>query len=929
MAKRVFELARELGVTSKAVLQKCRAEGLDVKNHMTALSAGLSATIMDWFSDETSGTAVELTEHVDLDAEHKKAEAQKRRRKKAEAVEEAAAPAEAGEAPAEAVAVAEAPAEAPVVEAPVAEEAPGEVTEAAPVVGAPAEVSVIEAPVVEVEAAVAETVEPEAVPVAEVEAPVPEAEAPAEPEAPAETKAPGRAEAPKVVPNEPTRPEVIGPAGPQVVPTPAKMQGPRVVRFDGVEPEVVAPRRRSTFSSRPPMIGGGEPDTGDGAIGGKGPPGAGDRGKKGAAKRRSPRRKSGRAAEPGEGIRAWRDRDLAERSQRLAAATGGTLRRHRASVGQSKVKSGPNLVAGKVEVEEPITIRSLSAATGIRINEMIRKLMAQGVLATINSTLDTEQAEALAMDHGIELSIKAAVTAESMLTEVLAKRESGDRIPRAPIVTFLGHVDHGKTSLLDRIRSETVADGEDGGITQHIGSYRYDVGDQHVVFLDTPGHEAFTAMRARGANMTDVVVLVVAADDGVMPQTIEAINHAKAAGVPIVVALNKIDLPNANIQRALGQLAEYELHPREWGGEIEVIQTSAATGDGVDRLIETLSLEAELLELKADPEAPAEGYVIEARRNPSRGVIATLLVRDGTLSVGDLVLCGRAYGKIRAMTDDRGNAIKQAGPATPVEITGLDDVPLAGDRFHVVDSLDIAKGVAEDRRQRERTEALSAAPTRSLENIFERIVAGQSSELRLIVKADVQGSLEALLGSLAKQQNEEVRATVLHSGVGGITEGDVLLAEASDAIILGFGVVPDNRARVLAESKGVDIRTYRVIYQLLEDVQKAVTGMLAKEYAEEITGRAEVREIYKISRLGTIAGCNVQDGVITRNSKVRIIRDSVVIEEGRELDSLKRFKDDVREVRAGFECGLKLVGYDDIKVGDVIEAYRTVEVART
>jgi translation initiation factor IF-2 len=515
------------------------------------------------------------------------------------------------------------------------------------------------------------------------------------------------------------------------------------------------------------------------------------------------------------------------------------------------------------------------------------------------------------------------------MLEKLRSRPTGARQPRAPVVTFLGHVDHGKTSLLDRIRHAAVAAGEEGGITQGIGAYRYDVGGRQVVFLDTPGHEAFTAMRARGANMTDVVVLVVAADDGVMPQTVEALSHAKAAGVPIVVALNKIDLPNANVQRALGQLADQGLQPREWGGPTEVIRTSAVTGEGIDDLLEVLSLEAELLELKAAPDGPAAGWVVEALRDPNRGVVVRALVRDGTLKVGDIVLCGRASGRVRSLLDDRGRPLDRAGPATPVEVSGLDEVPSAGDRFYVVEDLAGAKQVAEDRRRRQRVEALTAPPpAASLDSIFQRIEAGEMSEVRLIVKVDVQGSLEALLGSLANQAAEEVKVAVLHSGVGGITEGDVLLAEASKAIILGFRVVPDLRARQLAEQVGVEIRTYRVIYQLLEDVQQAVHGLLAPETAEKVSGRAEVRQVFKISRVGAVAGCYVLEGVIPRNAKVRIIRDNVVIEDERVLDSLRRFKDDVREVRTGLECGLKVAGYDDIKEGDVLEFYQKVEVAR-
>ncbi len=584
---------------------------------------------------------------------------------------------------------------------------------------------------------------------------------------------------------------------------------------------------------------------------------------------------------------------------------------------------------GKVEIEEPITVKNLSATTGIKTADIIKKLMGLDVIATINQVIDHEQAETVVMEYGIDLMVRHAKTAEQELLEKLEAREIGEQSPRAPVVTFLGHVDHGKTSLLDHIRRTSVAEGEAGGITQHIGAYRYDHDDKHVVFLDTPGHEAFTAMRSRGANMTDVVVLVVAADDGVMPQTIEAINHAKAAKVPIVVALNKIDMPNANIQRALGQLAEYDLQPREWGGEVEVIQTSAVTGEGVDTLVETLSLEAELLELKAEQDASATGYVIEAEMDPGLGVVARLLVRNGTLRVGDVLLAGGGYGRIRQIKDSHSRIIEQAGPATPVEVSGLDEIPEAGDRFFVVDDIEQARTVAEDRKQRSRAELLAGSREQvTLENLFSQIEAGEASELAVIVKADVQGTAEALKSSLEKLSTDEIRLNVIHSAVGGISTGDVTLAEASNAIIIGFNVIPDAKARQLAELTGVDVRLYRVIYEIIEDIRRAMEEGLAPEVREELLGHAEVRQTFKVSRIGTIGGCYVTDGVVQRNAEVRIVRDNVVISDGRSLESLKRFKDDVREVRTGMECGVKLAGYDDIKEGDVLEFYQRVEVAR-
>ncbi len=893
-----------------------------MKNHMSALSAGLEATIREWFSEGAGQTAVETAEHVDLKAARKKAATQRRRRRKlaagaAEEQEQAEAAAE-EKPPVEAQQVAELREAVAVAEA---EQPRPEVVAGGPQAAAAVEA---EAPPAEAEeearpAATAAELEPAAVAEAgpQVEAP-PEA-GEAEPElAPVAEKPEG----PRAVPNKPKRPKIVKPAGPQVVPRPAKLQGPRVVRFVGVD-EVGAPRR----AGAPGVSAGPRPPTAPPSPGKAGRGAEVDERRK-RSKRRSPRRRGGRG-DVGDGLREWRDRDLIERSERLAAASGGTLRRHRAPVGRGRGEGQPATSAGKVDVEEPITVKSLSAATGIKIGDIIRRLMAQGAVATINQVLDRDAAETVAIDYGIELKVKAAKKAEDLLEAELARRTPGQLQPRAPIVTFLGHVDHGKTSLLDRIRHARVAEGEEGGITQHVGAYRYDVGDRHVVFLDTPGHEAFTAMRARGANMTDVVVLVVAADDGVMPQTIEAINHAKAAKVPIIVALNKIDLPNANVQRALGQLAEHGLQPRGWGGQTEVVQTSAVTGEGMDDLVETLSLEAELLELRADPSVPASGYVIEAERDSSRGVAVALLVREGVLRVGDAVLCGGAYGRVRTIVDDLGRSLQEAGPATPVEVTGLDEVPDAGDRFYVMADLGQARQVANERRQKARTDALAVAPQASLESMLGRIQAGETSELRLIVKADVQGSLEALLGSLERLGTDEVKLQVLHSGVGGISEGDVLLAEASEAVILGFRVVPDARARVLAEQKVVEVRTYRVIYQLIEDLEQAVQGMVAPEMVEEVVGRAEVREVFRISRIGSVAGCYVTEGMISRSIRVRLIRDNVVVEDERELDSLRRFKDDVREVRAGLECGMKIAGFDDVKVGDVIEAYRTVEVTAT
>jgi translation initiation factor IF-2 len=934
LATRVFELARELGVRSKEVLDKCRAEDIELKNHMAALSAGLEETIREWFSEVGGAhTAVETTEQVDL--EKAKAKAKKARRRKTKKQLEAEAEAQAVAKALEDAAEKEAStAEAVEAQGPAAEEKPAEAEE--PQTGGVGE------PVVEVEASQAET--SQEVPADEA---VEAVEAVEDKSSKAKKKTTKKSAKKTTTKDEKDEKEEkkeeekkpIMPAGPQVVPKPSQLKGPRVIR---VEQPDYAPRpqpRQPSPGQFPPRGGGrggsllderkrietASTDTRRGG-GRKSVPGATNK-----TTKRSPRRKGGGVAEVGEKLKEWRNKDMAERAERIAGAGGAQRRRRYAMGGGGKAATqGGGAKTGNVEIEAPITIKNLSATTGIKSGLIIKKLMEMGTLATINQTIETEQAETIMVDFGIKLVVAQPKTAEDELMEKLDAREKADLATRAPVVTFLGHVDHGKTSLLDRIRQTTVASGEAGGITQAIGAHRHDFEDKHVVFLDTPGHEAFTAMRARGANMTDVVVLVVAADDGVMPQTVEAISHAKAAGVPIVVALNKIDIPNANVQRALGQLAEHDLQPREWGGDTEVIKTSAETGEGIDELVELLSLEAEILELQAEASAPARGYVVESRIDPGRGILATLLNINGTLKVGDVLLAGRGFGRVRQLFDDKSKAIKEAGPSTPVLVTGLDEVPEAGDRFFIVSDIDEARTVAEQRRRDERAKTLAAssnAPS-NLEELFGKIEAGEATEIPLILKADVQGSIEAIVGSLTKLNTDEVRVNILHAGVGGISTGDVTLADASGAMIIGFNVIADPQARKLAETEKVEIRRYRVIYEIIEDIRRALEEGLTPEISEESLGRAEVRQTFKVSRLGTIAGCYVTEGVVQRNAKVRIIRNSVVIEDERLLDSLKRIKDDVREVKAGLECGLKITGYNDIKEDDVLEFYKKVETAR-
>jgi len=594
-------------------------------------------------------------------------------------------------------------------------------------------------------------------------------------------------------------------------------------------------------------------------------------------------------------------------------------------------RAGPLIAErpSKITVEFPVTVRSLSQASGIRIDEIMRKLLAKGLMIRVNDPLGEDVVAMLASELGVEVEIKRERDLEAELAELVATPDKPEDLqPRAPVVALLGHVDHGKTSLLDAIRQTKVAAGEAGGITQHIGAYVVEHDGHKVVFLDTPGHEAFTAMRARGAQVTDIVVLVVAADDGVMPQTEEAINHARAAGVDIVVAINKCDLPAANPQRVMQQLAERDLLPAKWGGQVEVVEVSALTRQGLDDLVETLALQAEILELKANPNKPARGVVLEAALSEGRGAVATVLVQEGTLRKGDVFICGQAYGRVRSLRDHRGEELPQAGPSTPVEVSGLSCVPEAGEKFIVLGDLDKAREIAEARQHAAREESIAEREHVTLENLFATLEAGEQKELRLILKADVHGSLEVVRKSVTDLSTQEVRVNVLHTAVGGINDSDVLLADASDAIVIGFNVVPDPSARALAEQKGVDIRLYNVIYHLTDEVRAALESRLEPERREQVVGHAEVRRVFRISRVGNIAGCYVTDGRISRDNLVRVIRDNVVVYSSR-IASLRHLKDDVREVPTGMECGIKVADYNDIKEGDIIEAYEVVEIKRT
>jgi translation initiation factor IF-2 len=599
-------------------------------------------------------------------------------------------------------------------------------------------------------------------------------------------------------------------------------------------------------------------------------------------------------------------------------------------------RTGANTAAPRREsvcIELPCTVRSFSEAIGVPARNILAKLLELGTMSNIAASLDAEMAELLAVELGIQATFHQAVTLEQQVLQSLeAPDDPAKLLPRPPIVTFLGHVDHGKTSLLDRIIGIDVAAHEKGGITQHIRAYRVERNGRAIAFVDTPGHEAFTAMRARGANVTDIAVLVVAAEDGVMPQTEEAISHARAAEVPIVVALNKIDLPGANAQRAYEQLAASELLPSEWGGETEVVKTSAVTGEGIDSLLETLLTVAELHEYKADPDRPARGTCLEAELHEERGVVAKLLVQGGTLHLGDVVVCGSSYGRVKAMYDtlELRRKHKEAGPSTPVNVTGLNCAPAAGDRFYVLPDITKARELADQRAAAMRQRELGHfQPHVTLETLYERL--GQESKvqtLNIILRADVRGSIEAIRKELQKLDHPEVQIRILQATVGGITEADVHLAHASDAIIIGFSVVPDEGARMLADKLGVQIRRYDIIYQVTDDLKAALEGMLKPEQQEKELGRAFVQQVFHISHIGVVAGCRVLAGIIARDARIRVIRDSRIIGDYA-IDSLKREKDDAREVREGFECGIKLAGFNDVKQGDVLEAYKIEEIART
>lgn len=941
---RVHNLAQTLGVASKDIIAKCKAEGItDLKNHMSVVKLGLAESIREWFSVEADITSVEGSAPVDLATLKKR----RRPRKKTAEADSQGAEVAVMEPPADAGADAEA--EPP----PAGQPAPA--TSQTPTDTPPAESDAA------VSAGQADTLsgaEPEwtaassspaaTPPVLDSPAPteivtpsVDLDQAPSDPDAPGVDQqlgiaaSAGSAAGPETTAAEIAPPAPLAPAGPQLVPKPAELKGPRVVRVEAPE-RLPPPRPRQGPPAAVPAI---LPDSRVGASPRRGKRVRGTGGEDYEAARArtaNPRRRGvGSELAAGERLREWRERDMLERKERIANVTGKRMRGRRMAEMHRQtgtlirpVPSGPKT---DVQIMVPILLKDFCAAIGVPFVRLMPKLKEHmGALPRPMQMIDGETAEMLGLEFNITVHVTKAKTALEKFEEAHEARERKNPQPRPPVVTMLGHVDHGKTSLLDAIRATHVADGEAGGITQHIGASRIDRDGWHVTFLDTPGHKAFTEMRARGANMTDVVVLVVAAEDGVMPQTLEAINHAKAAGVPIVVALNKIDLPGADINKVLGQLAEHELTPTEWGGETDVIRTSATTGLGVDELIEHLSTLSEVLDLKADATVPAAGVVVEAQLREGRGAVTTVLVREGTLRTGTHIVCGPASGRVRSLIDSHGQRVKEAGPGTPVEVSGLDELPAAGDKMYETPDAPTAKEIAAQVRSQRREEALAVLQKPlTLEDLIRQREAGEIPELNLIIKADVDGSLNAIRQELGGIPSDKVTLNVLHRGVGAISEADVRLAEASSAIIVGFHVVAEDRARRLADQAGVEIRTYRVIYDVTDDVKKALEGLLKPLIHHEPKGKVEVKQIFNLSKIGTIAGCYVTEGVVARSHRIRVVRDGRLVREDAALASLRRFKNDAREVQNGLECGIRLEGFDDLKPGDILETYEATEVAQT
>ena len=922
MAKvRVYELAKELNMDSKELVEKLKTGGMSINNYMSTLDEQAVAKARDVVSGKVLSEVVEekrikptvirrRKKAVKLETVKPAPELETVEEKVEVETEKPETPPESAEKAVETVP--EAPAEK-IAEAP--PEAPAEKIAEAPAEGRNIENEEKPEPILESELIVSEEA-PEKKPVKEkvvdevkatlLEHEVASEEAPDE-ETPEKTPKvkPGPKAKPKEKPKKGKRKKSDQPA--KIIKLPE--EGPLKALLEKKKEKKVAPKKPVAPVKHRPVVVATPEETKEKPV----------------KKKRDKRRGEKESTPVKSGVRQ-RKLEIFERADLYE---GRRVKRKKKEGKTREVKklrqteiTRPKAIKRRIKVQESVTVGELAKAMGVKANELIKKLMAQEIMAHVNQSLDFDTACLVADEFGYELELDQ-LAMESFVAEVEDKPE--DLEPRPPVVTIMGHVDHGKTSLLDHIRKSNIIGGESGGITQHIGAYYVEREGGDIVFLDTPGHEAFTAMRARGARVTDLIVLVVAADDGVMPQTREAVNHARAANIPIIVAVNKIDKAGAKPERVRRELAELELVPEDWGGDTIFGNLSAKTGEGVEDFLELILLQAEMQELKGNPNIPARGSVVEAKLDKSRGPLATVLIKNGTLSQGDYFICGDHFGRVRAMLNSRGKRMKSAGPSTPVEIYGISGVPMAGDEFLVVQDEKKARQFIDQRQAQMKAKEMTKRGIVNLEDLFGKIKEGEVKELNLVLKADVQGSLEALSESLVKQSTSEVKLKIIHSSTGAITETDVMLASASGAIVIGFNVRANPRVTAIAEKERVDIRYYDVIYNLIQDIRLAMVGLLEPVYKEKVIGRAEVKETFHVPKVGTIAGCMVTDGTVERNSKVRLLRDEVVVFDGK-LASLRRFKDDVKEVQSGYECGLGLEGFQDIKPGDVFEVYQLEEL---
>ncbi len=904
---RIYELARECNMTNKELLEKLQDMDISVKTHASSLDEETVAKVKAVLFGKSTEKVVETRVKSTVIRRRKKIVAKKPAADDTPVEPESEAPDSPEEVPEVAEATVE---ETPAEKETLPEEVPGE--EAPPVIAkkridveeSPAKVIVApEPPVSEPEEAEAPAEEPVEEVASDTVSETTEEVADAEPVEPSEEEAPvlGEEEAASTPEAEKTEEPEKAPSGPKK--KKVKRETPAKIIKKGEPPPPPDPNQPAT--DMPGMM----PD----------PSGVG------------PRR--GRKAPGGDDNRGFFKRKISFKRKEVVEGRDlyGKGRRGRKGKGPKGKQSKPaqktqittaKAIKRRIKIDENIILSDLAKRMGIKVSEIIVKLMGMGVMATMNQSVDFETANIVAAEFDYE--VEKAIFEEEAIIKV-ATDDPEEMKSRPPVVTIMGHVDHGKTSLLDVIRQSRVTEGEAGGITQHIGAYDVKTDQGRVVFLDTPGHEAFTAMRARGASVTDIVVLVVAADDGVMPQTVEAINHAKAAKVPLIVAVNKMDKAGADPARVQRELAEHDLAPEDWGGDTIFVQVSAKTGEGIDELLEMISLQAEVLELAANPDKPAAGHVIEARLDAGRGPLATVLVREGTLRNGDPIVCGLFHGKVRLLINDLGQIVDEAGPAVPVEVLGLTGVPGAGDELISLADEKDARQVSEHRTQKQRSQELAKTNRLSLDSLFDRMQEGEIKDLNLILRADVHGSIEALRDSLIKLSNDEVNIQVVHAATGTITESDISLATVSDAIIIGFNVRPNPKVQAMATEEHVDMRFYNIIYNVINDVKNAILGMMASTFDEKTLGRAEVREVYQIPKVGAIAGCYVTDGHIERRCKARVVRDGIVVYEGN-LGSLRRFKDDAKEVQSGYECGIGIERFNDIKVGDVIEGFYVEEV---